>query len=356
MNKTRLVIIGSGPSGYTAGIYASRAKLEPLLFAGMESGGQLMYTTELENFPGFPEGVVGPKFMMSLKQQAERFGTEVIHEQITAVDFSQRPFKLWTSLPEGVRMEEFKYKRPEELKEIINQVKQQPHQVETDSVIVSTGATAILLGVPGEKEFLGKGVSTCAVCDAAFFRDKNTFVIGGGDGAMEDALALAKFAESVTVVHRRDKFRASKIMVDRVLSHPKITVIWNTNLKEVMGEKQVTKIKLEREGKEQIVEAGGVFIAIGHRPVSAIFQDELLLDGHGHVVTVQSPSQLGMELMQKRLNPKGIVSFPSMTSVEGVFAGGDIVDFRYRQAVTAAGLGAAAALDAEKWLEMQVVE
>ncbi|MBD3250534.1 MAG: hypothetical protein GF381_03135 [Candidatus Pacebacteria bacterium] len=209
---------------------------------------------------------------------------------------------------------------------------------------------------------LGKGVSTCAVCDAAFYQEKNVFVIGGGDSAMEDALALAKFSSRVTVVHRRDQFRASKIMSQRVLNHPHIQVLWNTTLREVIGQDQVEQLRLETKIKdsgqttlkEQLVQADGVFLAIGHKPVSAIFANQLELDQQKYVVTSQSPSQAGIELAKKRLNQFGVVPFPSMTSVEGVFAAGDVVDFRYRQAITAAGLGAASALDAERWLEEKV--
>jgi thioredoxin reductase (NADPH) len=351
MKKTKLAIIGSGPSGYSAGIYASRAQLEPTLYSGMESGGQLMYTTEVENFPGFPEGVVGPKLMMQMKEQTEKFGTSIIHDHVTAVDFSQRPFKIWTKLPKNQKTEVYKFGSADEIKALTAKVKQMPHQLEAESVIVATGAKSILLGIPGEKKFMGRGVSTCAVCDAAFFRDKKTYVIGGGDSAMEDALALAKFSDDVTVIHRRDQFRASKIMQERVLNNPKINVMWNSSLKEIRGEEQVKQILIDQDGQEQLLQADGVFLAIGHKPVSAIFSEELKLDQKGYVVTSQSPSQDGIELAQDRLDKNQVVKYPSMTSVPGIFAAGDIVDFRYRQAITAAGLGAAAAIDAERWLE-----
>lgn len=351
MKKAKLAIIGSGPSGYSAGIYASRAQLKPILYAGMESGGQLMYTTEVENFPGFPEGVVGPKLMMQMKEQTEKFGTKIIHNHVSAVDFSQRPFKIWTKLPKGEKTEVYKFGTVDEIKALISRVKHMPHQLEAESVVVSTGAKSILLGIPGEQKFMGRGVSTCAVCDAAFFRDKKVYVIGGGDSAMEDALALAKFSDNVTVIHRRDRFRASKIMQDRVLNNPKISVMWNLNIKEIRGKEQVEQILVDQNGRDQLLKADGVFLAIGHKPVSAIFSDELKLDHRGYIVTPQSPSQDGINLAQARLDKNQVVEFPTMTSIPGVFAAGDIVDFRYRQAITAAGLGAAAALDAERWLE-----
>jgi len=364
MQKTKLAIIGSGPAGYTAAIYTSRAKLSPTIFTGLESGGQLMYTSELENFPGFPKGVNGIQFMMSLRKQAERFNAQIIDNHVTAVDFSQKPFKLWTKVPEGEDIQIFKKGKPEEIETLINKVKALPHDYEAEAIIISTGATAITSGVPGEKKFLGRGVSTCAVCDAAFYKEKDVFVIGGGDSAMEDAMALTKFAKQVTIIHRRDKFRASKVMQDRVLNNEKIKVLWNSNIKEVIGDKIVEKIKVEtagkvngeaREGalgyKVNEYPAGGVFLAIGHRPVTNIFQNQLLLDDHGYIITRLTLSKTGLEQAQKALNEAGFIQSPTMTSVDGIFACGDVVDLRYKQAVTAAGQGAAAALDAEKWLD-----
>jgi len=353
MKAEKLVIIGSGPAGYTAAIYASRAQLKPVLFTGMESGGQLMYTTDLENFPGFPEGVIGPKFMMSLRAQATRFGTEIRDAHVTAVDFSQRPFKLWTHLPAGVGMDIFKQGSQEEIDGAVTKIKADEPDVLADSVIINTGATSIMLGVPGEKEFFGRGVSTCAVCDAAFYKDKNVFVIGGGDSAMEDTLALTKFATKVTVVHRRDSFRASKIMVDRVLKNDKVEVLWNSQLKKIIGEYGVQKIVVEVDGKDQEFKADGVFLAIGHRPVTSLFRGQIELDDHGYIVTRQSLSKKGLVQAQAALNEKDLVAYPTMTSIVGVFAGGDVVDVRYKQAITAAGMGCAAALDAERWLENQ---
>lgn len=354
MSHARLVIIGSGPAGYTAAVYAARAKLDPVLFAGFESGGQLMYTSDVENFPGFEKGVGGVELMMTMRAQAERFGTQIKDEFVTAVDFSQRPFKLWTTLPTDVAPDVFTKGSPEEVAAATAQIKQGEATHTADSIIISTGASSIMLDVPGEKELLGKGVSTCAVCDAAFFRDKDTFVVGGGDSAMEDTLALTKFATSVTVIHRRDSFRASKIMQDRVLENPKVKVLWNSQVKSVKGDGQLTGLEIASTTdptQVQEVTADGVFVAIGHRPVTSIFKDQVQLDPHGYVVTRQSYSQLGLTLAQAAINDKGLVEFPTMTSVDGVFGAGDVVDVRYKQAVSAAGQGASAAIDAERWLE-----
>ncbi len=353
----RLVVIGSGPSGYTAGLYAARAQMAPELYTGVESGGQLMYTSDLENFPGFSEGVMGPKFMWDLRQQATKFGAVIKDQLITAVDLSVRPFKLWTSLPTGVRADEYKQASAERLAEISAQVKQQAPELLADAVIVSTGATSIMLGLPNEMTYLGKGLSTCAVCDAAFFKQKKVFVVGGGDSAMEDALALAKFTDNVTLLHRRDSFRASKIMQDRVLQHPHIKVRWNSVVTEVKGDTKVSEIEIETTqpdgSKTKTSEtAEGLFLAIGHRPVSALFKDQLLVDQHGYIVTRQSYTSAGLQLAEAATSA-GLVQFPTMTSVEGVFAAGDVVDVRYKQAVTAAGMGCQAALDVERWLERQ---
>ncbi len=351
MLQTKLAIIGSGPSGYTAGVYAARAMLKPVLYAGFQSGGQLMNTTDIENYPGFKDGVDGPLLMLTMREQALRFGTDIQDLYVVAVDFSERPFKLWTTLPASVPYETYVKATGEELARLMTEIRQQEPDCVADSVIVSTGATSIMLGVPGEDSFWGRGVSTCAVCDAAFYREKNTFVIGGGDSAMEDTLALTKFAKSVTVLHRRDAFRASKIMQDRVLNHPKVTVKWNTQVEEILGGDHVEKIRLNENGQVSEVPADGVFIAIGHKPQTQIFAGQLAIDPHGYLVTRQSASQAGLELAQTAINDKGLLDFPSMTSVAGVFGAGDVVDVRYKQAVTAAGQGCSAALDAERWLE-----
>jgi thioredoxin reductase (NADPH) len=293
-----------------------------------------------------------------MRQQAERFGTQVRDEYVTAVDFSQRPFKIWTSLPPNVAPDKLDRLSAEERHQLDQNIKAQPPEWTADAVIISTGAQSIMLGVPGENELLGRGVSTCAVCDAAFYKEKETIVVGGGDSAMEDTLALTKFAKSVTVVHRRDAFRASKIMQDRVLKHPKVKVLWNTRVEAVIGTEQVEKVRLastDSQGKvnQSEVPVDGVFIAIGHRPLTTLFHDQVTLDEHGYVVTRQSLSRSGLELAQPHVNDKGLLEFPTMTSVEGVFGAGDVVDVRYKQAITAAGQGCAAALDAERWLEQR---
>lgn len=347
MKHTRLLIIGSGPAGYSAAIYAARAKLEPVLFAGYQSGGQLMYTTEVENYAGFVNGIGGVELMMTMRQQAERFGTTMVDEYITAVDLSERPFKAWTSMPAEANPEVFTKGKPEEVAALMVEIKKSEPAYTADSLIVSTGASSVMLGVPGEQEHLGQGVSTCAVCDAAFYRDRVTFVVGGGDSAMEDTLALTKFAKSVTIVHRGESFRASKIMQERVLNHPKVTVLWQSQISEILGNETVTGVKIG--GKEML--ADGVFIAIGHRPVTQVFQGQLELDAHGYLLTRQSFSQAGLTLAKAAINDKGLIDFPTMTSIEGVFGAGDVVDVRYKQAITAAGQGAAAAIDVERWLE-----
>ncbi len=357
MKQLSVAIIGSGPAGYTAGIYTGRAKLNPTLFAGEEMGGQLMFTTEVENFPGFPEGIMGPKLMDNMKKQAERFGTQIVPKFVTAVDFSQRPFKLWSSVPEGVLVTDLIRMSTDEYLRVAQKIKQTEADYTADSVIIATGAVAITLGVPGEKEFMGRGVSVCAVCDAAFFKDKKVYVVGGGDAAMEDTLALTKFAKEVYVIHRRDAFRASKVMQERVLNHPKVKVLWNSEVKEVAGEMMLNKMKVVTKDpqtgkivKEDWLEADGLFLAIGHRPVSNLFADQLKLDSHGYVLTRKSLSEAGLKLAQAAVD-YGLIAYPSMTSVEGVFAAGDVVDVRYKQAITAAGQGCEAALDAERWLE-----
>ena len=304
MEKPRdVVIVGSGPAGLTAAVYAARASLEPLMIEGVEAGGQLMLTTEVENYPGFIDGIMGPELMERMRKQAGRFGTEFITDNVTAVDLSSAPFTIKTS----------------------------DQTFQARSVIISTGASARMLGVPGEKELLGHGVSTCATCDGFFFRDQELLIIGGGDSAMEEAIFLTKFASKVTVVHRRDSLRASKIMQDRAMNHPKIDFIWDSVLTEIFGNGKVAgaRIKNVRTGDESEIAAGGVFVAIGHTPNSSLFEGQLELSG-GYIVTKREGTE---------------------TSVPGVFAAGDVVDFRYRQAITAAGMGCMAAIDAERYLE-----
>lgn len=301
-----LIIIGSGPAGYTAGLYASRADLDPLLFEGIQRGGQLMITTDVENYPGFPDGIMGPDLMENFRKQTERFGTRLMTSDITRVDFSTRPFKVWEGQVE----------------------------YEANAIIVATGASAMWLGIPGEERLTGRGVSACATCDGFFFREKELVVVGGGDSAMEEALFLTKFATKVTVIHRRDEFRASRIMATRVLEHPKIEVLWNTSVTEVLGEDSVTGVTLKDtvSGDARPFATDGVFVAIGHKPNTEIFRDQLVLDEAGYIV---------------------IDDKTTATSVEGVFAAGDVADHVYRQAVTAAGTGCQAAIDAERWLAEQ---
>ncbi len=302
----KVLIIGSGPAGLTAAIYAARADLEPFMIEGMERGGQLMITTDVENYPGFPDGVMGPDLMEQMRKQAERFETRIISSDVTDVDFSQRPFTV--------------------------SVGQDTYSAE--SIIISTGASARWLGVEGEERLRGFGVSACATCDGFFFRDKELLIVGGGDTAMEEALFLTKFASNVTVVHRRDEFRASPIMVARVLKHPKIDVLWDSEVVEVVGDSLVTgaKIRDVKTGEVTNFAADGVFVAIGHTPNTMVFNEELDMDDDGYIVTVPGTT---------------------LTSVEGVFAAGDVTDKVYRQAVTAAGMGCQAALDAQRWLHEQ---
>jgi thioredoxin reductase (NADPH) len=353
MEQAKVVIIGSGPAGYTAALYNSRAQLKPVVFAGEKSGGQLMWTTDVENFPGFPEGKPGPELMLAIREQAKKFGADIRDQYVTAVDFSQQPFKIWTTVPEGSVGEDFEKKSTTELKEAQVKIRQTEPSLTAQAVIVTTGAVSRMLGIPGEEKFLGRGLSTCAVCDAAFYRDKVTVVAGGGDSAMEEVLALTKFAKKVIIVHRRDELRASKIMQDRVLNHQKVEVMYNTQVLEVMGDQVVNKIKISQDGKEQELSVDGLFLAIGHKPVTSIFADQINLDEQKYIVTRQSATKKGVIAAGEAIEDKELLPFPTMTSVEGVFAAGDVVDVRYRQAITAAGQGCSAALDAERWLEQQ---
>ena len=318
-----VVIIGSGPAGYTAGLYLARAKLSPVVLAGEKHGGQLMLTTEVENYPGFQRGILGPELMASMREQAKRFGAEIFDVTASGVDFSKQPFRIWTD-------------QGNERKEYLGK-----------AVIIATGARARLLGV-GEERLLGRGVSTCAVCDAAFFKDKVTFVVGGGDAAMEEVLSLARYARSVTLIHRRDTLRASKIMQERVLEGHKDRVKsrWNSQVVGVTGEKKLEAITVEdtKTGKKEELATDGLFISIGHVPETSIFDGQVELDQKGYLVTKLTSSW--SDIPQKTW----LEDYPTMTSVQGVFGAGDVVDFRYRQAVTAAGMGCMAALDVEKYL------
>ena len=305
----KLIILGSGPAGLTAAIYAARAILKPVVVSGREAGGQLMITSDVENYPGFPEGIKGPEMMDLLKAQAARFGTEFFSGDVIDVDFSQRPFKLTLENKDSLSC---------------------------DSLIISTGASARWLGMDSEKEYSGKGVSACATCDGFFFRDQDVAVVGGGDTALEEALYLANICKSVTLIHRRDEFRGSKIMQKRAVDHEKISIFWNTVIDEVLGNPVagMTSLKVKNVKTEKVTEhpITGLFIAIGHLPNTKLFKDKLDLNENGYVKVTPGTTY---------------------TSVEGVFASGDVQDHVYRQAVTAAGTGCMAAIDAERWLAEQ---
>jgi thioredoxin reductase (NADPH) len=307
-----VIIIGSGPAGLTAAIYTARANLAPLVIEGEPSstsdqpGGQLMLTTDVENFPGFPEGVMGPDLMMKFRDQAARFNAAFITEKVTKVDFSQRPFKVW--------------------------VRDEMHQAK--SIIVSTGAQSLMLGLENEKRFYGHGLSTCATCDGFFFRGQEIVVVGGGDSALEEAQFLTKFASKVTIVHRRDSLRASKIMQDRAFKNEKISFIWNKQVTRVLGEDKVSGIEMTDTvtGEQSTMNITGIFVAIGHRPNTDLFKGILQMEDTGYLTTK---------------------SGSTYTNIDGVFACGDVQDHTYRQAITAAGSGCMAAIDCERWLEAQ---
>ncbi len=303
-----VIIIGSGPAGYTAGIYAARANLSVLMLQGYQVGGQLMLTSDVENYPGFEEGIIGPSMMEKFEAQARRFGTELIPEDVISIDFSNRPFKVTTDSGE----------------------------YQARAVIISTGASAMWLGLPSEQRLQGRGVSACATCDGFFFKNKDVAVIGGGDTAMEEATFLTRYANHVTVIHRRDTLRASKIMQDRAFKNPKISFIWDTEITEVLGENEVTGLRLHnvKNDEESILPVQGFFLAIGHQPNTDLFKGILDMDKVGYIIPVEH----------------------TMTNIPGVFAAGDVTDHRYRQAVTAAGDGCRAAIDAERWLESMVEE
>jgi len=303
----KVIIIGTGPAGLTAALYAGRANMEPLIFEGPQPGGQLTITTDVENYPGFPDGIMGPELMDLFRKQAQRFGAKTINLMVDKVDFSSKPFKVWAG----------------------------DTQYTAETIIISTGASAKLLGLEAEKRLMGYGVSACATCDAFFFKDKKVFVVGGGDSAMEESIFLTKFASSVTIVHRRDEFRASKIMQDRALANDKIDVLWNSEVIDLIGDKakgglESVIIKDVITEKEKNYDVDGLFLGIGHSPNSGLFKDYLELDKKGYIITQPDTSK---------------------TSVDGVFASGDIQDQRYMQAVTAAGSGCMAAIDAEHYLE-----
>ena len=302
-----VVIIGSGPAGYTAALYAARANMNVLVFQGFESGGQLMLTSDVENYPGYRDGVMGPEMMDDFEAQAARFGAEMRPDNVEQVDFSERPFKLWAE--------------------------DEDEPILARAVVIATGAKAKWLGLESEQQLMGKGVSGCATCDAFFYRGKKVAVVGGGDTAMEEAGVLAKFADEVVLIHRRDEFRASKIMLQRAENNPKITILTNTVVEEILGEDSVEGVHVRntRTGEEQTIEVSGFFTAIGHAPATSLFEGQVEIDGSGYILQKEN----------------------TMTSVPGVFAAGDVSDTRYRQAVTAAGDGCRAAIDSERWLEEQ---
>ncbi len=305
--RRKILIIGSGPAGYTAAIYTARANLAPMLIQGLQPGGQLTITTDVENYPGFPEGIMGPEMMEFFRRQAERFGTEILHGVVTGVDLSRSPF--------AVEIDE-------------------ERTVHCEALIISTGASAKHLGLPSEQRLLGSGVSMCATCDGFFFRDREIFVVGGGDTALEEASFLTRFGSAVHLVHRRDALRGSKVMQDRVLTHEKIKIHWDSVVEEILGDDTVTGIRLRHVKTDEIVEhpCAAVFVAIGHKPNTELFEGQLEMNETGYIITRPGSTY---------------------TSREGVFACGDAQDWTYRQAVTAAGTGCMAAIDAERWLEAQ---
>jgi len=303
--KYDIIIIGAGPAGYTAGIYSSRARHNTLLISGILPGGQLMNTTDVENYPGFDQGIMGPDLMLTMRKQTERMGTKIIDDEVTSVDFKNNPLKVSTA----------------------------SNTFEANSVIVCTGANPRKIGLDGEQTFAGKGVSYCATCDGAFFKNQELIVVGGGDSAMEEATFLTKFASTVHIVHRRDAFRASKIMQERVLSNEKIKVHFNCTVEDIQGDQKFQKVVLKnvKNNEKIILEAGGLFVAIGHEPNSKIFENQVELDENGYIVLKNNTE----------------------TNITGVFCAGDVHDHKYRQAVTAAGFGCMAAIDADKYLAEQ---
>ena len=300
-----VIIIGAGPAGYTAGIYCSRARHDTLIISGLLPGGQLMNTTDVENYPGFEEGIMGPDLMLTMRKQAERMNTTIIDDVVVNVDFRAKPFKVLTGSEE----------------------------YDAKAVIVCTGATPRKIGIEGEQTFSGKGVSYCATCDGAFFRNQDIAVVGGGDTCMEEAIFLTKFASKVHIIHRRDTFRASKIMQDRALSNENIQVHWNSEIEDIKGDQKVQQIILKdtKTGENKTLEMGGVFVAIGHEPNTELFKNQLEMDENGYIIQKQNTE----------------------TSVKGVFTAGDVHDHRYRQAVTAAGFGCMSAIDVDKYLSEQ---
>ena len=309
----KLVILGSGPAGLTAALYAARASLAPVVFEGIQPGGQLTITTEVENYPGFPKGILGPELMEQFRQQAHHFGAKSVYKSVTRVDLTSRPFTFWCD--------------------------EEKHAA--DALIVATGASARWLGIPSEKEYMGYGVSACATCDGFFFKDQDVVVVGGGDTAIEEATFLTKFASRVNIIHRRDALRASKIMQEKAFRNPKISFVWDSVIEEILGKsedgkKSVTGVRLKnvKTGQTTTLKTDGVFMGIGHKPNTELFKGQLEMDGHGYLVTEGRSTR---------------------TRVPGVFVAGDVADSVYRQAVTAAGTGCMAAIDAERWMEAEQI-
>lgn len=330
MKVENVIIIGGGPAGLAASIYSARANLKPLVLAGSPPGGQLMLTTEVENYPGY-DSILGPNLIEKYRQHALKFDSRIVDENVTSVNFSKKPFTIST-------------------------IKQ---NYLARAVIIATGAKALWLGLPSEERLKGKGVSACATCDGFFFREKTVAVVGGGDTAMEEALTLTKFAKKIYIIHRRDQFRASKVMQERVLKHPKIEVIWNAMVEEVLGEQKVSGVKIkDLSSNVKDLAIDGLFVAIGHKPDTDIFKEKIELDNKGYILTTERvgfenlniKNSLKIENLKLKI-PKFDINYRLQTSVSGVFAAGDCVDHQYQQAATAVGMGVAAALEAERYLE-----
>ena len=337
MSHSSVIVIGSGSAGLTAALYAARANLAPLVFEGKEPGGQLTWTTVVENFPGWPEGIMGPELMDKMRQQARKFGADCRNEAVIKVDFSRRPFRVTTTLdpidPDAAKAE-----------------------YTADSVIVATGASAKTLGLKDEMLFMGNGLSTCATCDGALYRNKVVAILGGGDSAVEEATFLTRYASKVIMIHRRDKLRASKIMQDRAAANPKIEYAWNSEIAEYLGDREphpfftAARLRSTVDGSVRDVPLNGLFLAIGHSPNTAVFEGQLAMTPEGYLITRTALAWGGIEV-PKGLNVAAMANYGTATSIEGIFAAGDVVDTHYRQAITAAGSGCASAIDCEKWLE-----
>jgi thioredoxin reductase (NADPH) len=339
MSHSPVIVIGSGSAGLTAALYAARANLAPRVFEGKEPGGQLTWTTVVENFPGWPEGIMGPELMENMRKQAQKFGADCRHETVVKVDFSSRPFKV-TTITDPIDPESAKA------------------EYTADAIIVATGASAKTLGLKDEMFFMGHGLSTCATCDGALYRNKTVAIVGGGDSAVEEGTFLTRYAKKVILIHRRDKLRASKIMIERAQSNPKIEYAWNSVPIEYLGERepypffQAVKLQSTVDGSTRDVPLDGLFLAIGHSPNTAVFEGQLAMTPEGYLLNRNALAWGGIEVPAD-LDVSKMANYGSATNIEGVFAAGDVVDTHYRQAITAAGSGCGAAIDCEKWLELQ---